>query len=151
MIADSFEHINCYAGLGAGFAAAIAYLQSASLDTIKPGHYPIDGENVYANVVERELTQPATKWEAHDQYADIHLILAGNEQIGCYPRARLAEALVCDTASDCAVTKGLDGVIVPLRVGEFVIALPQDVHMPNIPSPLGTYSKKLIVKIRLDK
>ncbi len=150
MIIDRVENIGCYSKLGASFAAAARFLQSIPLEDIEPGHYDIDGENAYANVIEREITEHTDVWEAHNRYADIHLILEGHEQIGFYPRSRLDEELRFAENSDCAVAEGLKGMLIPLQKGEFVIALPQDVHMPNYPSAEGSYSKKMVLKIKMD-
>lgn len=63
---------------------AFKYLKETNFVNIKPGEYPIDGENVFAKVTETPLRDKSNKggWESHPDYADIHYVLNGKEDIG---------------------------------------------------------------------
>ena len=80
MIVDRLENIGHYACLGPNFAAAVRWLASADLCALEPGTYPIDGENVYATVADNRLERETPAFEAHHLYADIQLILGGEER-----------------------------------------------------------------------
>jgi len=149
MIFDHISNISAYAFLGKNFETAVKYLENTDLASLAAGHYDIDGEKVYANIFERELTQVPTLWEVHKKYADIQLVIAGSEILGCCPLHRLHEQPVFGD-NDCAVFNGLEGTMAELQAGEFIIAMPQDVHQPNCPGKPGPYSKKMVVKVLLE-
>lgn len=150
MIADHLSNWKQYAGLGKNFEAAFRFAQNADPAAIETGRHEIDGENAYAIVVDRELTEVPVLWEMHERYADVHLILDGSETVGCYPISRLQSVPAFDRDTDSAVVEGIEGAMIGLEKGEFVIALPQDVHLPNCPGKGGPYSRKMILKVLLD-
>ena len=150
MIYDHVSNLHQYSALGRHFETAARFVESLDLSAVAAGHYDVDGENVYANVIERELTQAPALWEYHRRYADIHLLLKGDEVVGCLPISRLTDPPAVDEATDCATVGDLSGAMIALRPGEFVIALPQDVHLPNVPREGGGWSKKMIVKVRME-
>ena len=151
MIADHVSHLDQYAVLGRNFETAARFVRETDLNALAPGHYEIDGQRVFANVLDRELEQAPPAWEVHAKYADIHLILEGAEEIGCFPLHRLPQPPVMDEEGDCALISGLEGVLVPLQAGEFLICLPQDVHLPNVPHGKTSRSKKLILKVLMEE
>lgn len=151
MVTDHVSTLKQYAGLGKNFETAIRYVEGLNPDTVEAGHYEIDGERVYANVFDRDLTQMPVTWEMHQKYADIHLVLSGSEVIGYYPLTRLAEVPAFPEDDDNVLMEGLDGTLVPLEAGEFMIALPQDVHLPNCPGKSCAHSKKMVLKVLMDE
>ena len=150
MIYDSIKNLSQYAFLGKNFAKAAKFAEGNDLHAMQAGHYEIDGENLFINVLDRELTQMPTTWEVHGRYADIQLLIEGSEAIGTYPVSRLAEKPVIDEEKDCALFEDLDGSLTELEPDEFIIALPQDIHKPNCPGSKGSHSKKMIFKVLLD-
>ena len=86
MIYDSLENIAQYKNLGKNYAKAVEFLQRKDLRSFEEGKYEIDGKKVYATV-SRYKTQDweGTKWEAHRNYADIQVVLEGEEIIGYEP------------------------------------------------------------------
>ena len=151
MIYDSIKNLSQYAFLGKNFAKAAKFAEENDLHAMQAGHYEIDGENLFINVLDRELTQMPTTWEVHGRYADIQLLLEGNEVIGVCPLSRLAETPVIDAEQDCALFEDLDGSLTELAPGEFIIALPQDIHKPNCPGSKSSRSKKMVFKVLLDE
>lgn len=151
MITDHVSHLSQYAALGRNFETAARFVAGLDLDAVAVGHYDVDGERVFANVVERDLVETPARWEFHRRYADIHLLLSGSETIGSTPMSRLSDPPAVDEAADCATLDGLTGVMVDLRPGEFVIVLPQDVHLPNVPGENGPRSKKMILKVLMEE
>ena len=50
--------------------------------SFEKGSHPIDGEDLFVNIVEYETTNAEDRfWEAHRQYLDLHFMLRGPEQI----------------------------------------------------------------------
>lgn len=147
MIIDHISNLKQYDLLGENFPTARRFLETTRLDSLQPGRYEIDGERVFANVVERDLTEMPTTWEMHQKYADIHLILSGSEAFGYYPASRLEAYPTSFGDDDGALLHGLKGSFVALEAGEFLIAMPQDAHLSNCPGAGAAHCKKLILKI----
>ena len=150
MIYDNIKNLFQYASLGSNFEKAAKFAAENNLAAMEAGHYEIDGEKLFINVLDRELVSEPTTWEVHGRYADIQLLLEGSEAIGICPLSRLNELPVIEPESDSAVFENLDGSFTELAPGEFIIALPQDVHKPNCPGSKGSHSKKAIFKVLLD-
>ena len=151
MIFDHISNLGQYAFLGKNFAAAAKFAAENDLEALTPGRDEIDGERLYINVLDRELTAVPETWEVHRRYADIQLLLSGSETIGVCPLRRVRENVSFDEPNDCALFKGLTGELVALQPGEFILVLPQDVHLPNCPGNTGSHSKKAIFKVLLDE
>lgn len=151
MIYDNIKNLSQYAFLGKNFAKAAEFAVENDLAAMQTGHYEIDGENLFINVLDRELTQMPTTWEVHGRYADIQLLLEGSESIGICPISHLAEKPVIDEEKDCTFFEDLDGSLMELSPGEFIIALPQDIHKPNCPGSKSSRSKKMVFKVLLDE
>jgi beta-galactosidase beta subunit len=62
-------------GLGSNFETAVRFLSGRTLDSFVPGKLAIDVEKVYATVREADLTGCTERWEAHNRYADIQILL----------------------------------------------------------------------------
>ena len=82
MIADRLENIGCYRTLSSNFEAAVAFLEKTDLDLLPVGQFEVKGKDVYGFVVDRTLEEEPRQWEIHKKYADIQLVLEGNERIG---------------------------------------------------------------------
>ena len=149
MIYDNIKNLSQYAFLGKNFEKAAKFAAENDLASMKPGHYEIDGETLFINVLDRELNEMPATWEVHGRYADIQLLLEGSEILGMCPLSRLAEPPMVDAEKDCALFEDLEGSFIELAPGEFIIALPQDIHKPNCPGSKGSRSKKMIFKVLL--
>jgi biofilm protein TabA len=145
---DREEFARQYQANPVGWDKAFAYLKETDLSSLKPGKYPIDGEQVYVTVTEgpaKELDK--TKWEAHRLYSDIHYVVKGKEKIGVAPvaAAQLTEAY--DPAKDIMfyTAKGNFYLAEP---GTFLIISPKYAHRPSIKVNGDGSVKKVVVKIR---
>lgn len=150
MIIDNIKYISQYKGLSPNFRTAVEFLQRTCLDELKTGRFEIDGSNVYAIVSDKDLDVVPTDWEMHNKYADIQFVISGCESIGYYPRMKLETEPVFPEGKDGVTMKGVDGVFHELNDGDFMILLPQDVHLPNCPGTKGNHSKKILLKVIVD-
>jgi biofilm protein TabA len=151
MIADTLKNLNSYKGLSNNFKTAIAFILRQDLDRLTPKRFEIDGDKVYGFVVERSLEKKPKYWEAHRMYADIQLLLDGNERIGWRPLAgKEIPAFVYDDQKDIEFFEDLKGVDFDLSEGDFMIFLPQDMHLPDCPVFAGSHSRKLVVKVKIE-
>lgn len=154
MIYDTLENASSYP-FGPAFRKAVEFVKT--LDSSTPdGRYEIDGNKVYAKVMEYETRDGApVKYEVHRNYADLQVLIAGHETVF----VRMAEGLPVQTPynaeKDCEFLTS-DGksadVNVQLFPGYFTLLLPQDAHMGSGSTCLGTCRlKKAVVKIALDE
>ena len=88
------------------------------------------------------------RWEAHRKYIDVQYVLSGSEHFGYAPLERLS-SVAYDEAKDFHELKG-EGDFLQVPAGTFMVLFPQDAHMPGIAGPGARFTKKIVVKIRLD-
>lgn len=128
---------------------AFAYLKEANLTGLKPGKYPIDGDNVYALVTEGPARSADTaKWEDHQQYIDIHHVITGKENMGLAPLTTATVITPYDSGKDIGFYKA-KGTFYESGNKVFFIAFPKDVHLPGIKidgnnDPI----KKIVIKVK---
>ena len=148
MIFDSTANATLYLSLNERFEKAFAYLIKTDLVAAEPGNYEIDGENIYAIVMERELKKAdEALLEVHDRYIDIQLVAVGSESFGWRDRHTCASPRgEMDTAKDILFYDDRPKSVVTLTAGQFAIFFPGDAHAPLIGE--GTV-KKCVVKVRV--
>lgn len=148
MIVDHISNRAFYYSLGDDYKKALDFFASVESRPFDKADIVIPGTDILVKARPMS-TKPAEKcaFEAHRLYADIHFVAYGEERIG-YADIRNMRVLSYDAAKDAAAVEGT-GDLVLLRPGYFLIALPQDAHMPCVapaaPAPLG----KMIAKIRI--
>ena len=146
---DYVEFAKQYHANKAYWDKAFAFMKDKGLETIAPGKYPIDGDNVYANITyapSKEFEQSA--WESHRHYIDLQYVIKGKEKIGVSPLADATVTKPYDDAHDGAnyTAEGKYHIATPK---EFFLFFPNDVHRPNIKVPGYDTVKKLVIKIRV--
>lgn len=149
MIVDHIRNRSRYYGLGERFSQALDALaeykpdgNSGKLDI------PVEGDNVYIKV-RPTLTRPAEQcaFEAHRDFADIHFVPEGAEKIG-YADIKSMKIISYDTEKDMYALEG-EGELITLRGGYFMIAFPDDAHMPCVCAGEPLAISKLIAKVRV--
>jgi YhcH/YjgK/YiaL family protein len=149
MITDHLANGHRYAALGARLAQAFAFLQRPDLLALADGRYDIDGDALYALVQRYTSKLPGQgRWEAHQRYADLQLVAAGREQMGCGAMARFTRGTY-DPAKDIEFLTG-DGDFVLLGAGDFIVLWPGEVHMPGMAAGEPGEVTKVVIKIRMD-
>ena len=148
MILDDLKNAAQYHGLGARFEKGLRWLVDNDVAGMAPERYDIDGDDVYVMVQEYDSKPKADGfWEAHRQYADIQLVVAGAEHMG-YAATPTLTAGDYDDSRDFLPLDG-DGMFVELRAGTFMVLWPQDAHMPGMAIDASAPVKKAVVKVRL--
>ena len=127
---------------------AFVFLRNQDLQSLAPGRYPIDGDQVFAIVTQNPTKDfDSTQWESHRDYTDLHYVVAGEEIIGVSPPGNLTITKPYDAAKDIVNYSG-KGEMYPAKPGTFFIFFPSDAHRPAI-SPGGhAADKKIVIKIR---
>ncbi|MDR1226409.1 MAG: YhcH/YjgK/YiaL family protein [Prevotellaceae bacterium] len=147
MIVDSLSNAKKYFSLNPHFEKAFNFLARQDLKNIAEGKYEIDGANVFATVMVREgLAPEAAKFEAHDSYVDIQLVLDGKEGFGWSRRAdckNVKDAYNAD--KDIIFFADKPDTYVETKPGQMAIFFPEDAHAPLVGSG---QIKKMVVKVR---
>jgi len=149
MIADAIINAAIYHKLSPNFKKAFEFLQQADLNAFPPGKHAIDGDNVFMILSEytTKLLSDA-RWEAHRVYADIQLLLAGEEKIGYAPLEAMKITEEYNPEKDILFLSG-DGDYTTIKPGVFAVFFPHDAHQPCVATGSTQGVKKLVVKVRM--
>jgi len=130
---------------------AFAYLKETNLETIAPGKYPIDGDNVFASVTENKTKDfKDTKYESHVKYIDLQCVIKGEEKMGKVAVSKAINTSPYDPAKDLALYTSEDGTFYEATPGVFFLFFSQDAHRPNIKVEGFDSDKKIVIKIKAD-
>ncbi len=149
MILDSISNAELYYSVSPRLAKAFAYIQSTDLNALEAGRHEIDGDEIFINIMERELKTPSdAKLEVHNNYADIQIVVSGEQEgFGYLERCKLCDPIdEFNTAKDIQLFNDTPQTIYYIRPGQFTLLLPEDGHAPLIGE--GTV-KKAVVKVKL--
>jgi len=148
MIIDSLSNAEKYTGLHKNFSKAFEFIKAKDLNSIEPGKYPIEGDELHASVSLKDGVKAGeAKFEAHNHYIDIQVCPSGSEQMGWRPRKDCVNPKTAyDPDKDVTFFNDKPETYFELHAGEFAIFFPDDVHAPMIgEGPI----KKLVVKVRM--
>jgi YhcH/YjgK/YiaL family protein len=158
MITSSIPHLHQYRIISPHFAKAIDYALNTDLAPMQPGKYDIDGDNAFAVVNEYMTKQPdECDPESHRQYADIQIVIAGEEKFGYMPLTDQEPSIPFKEDNDVAFyslpgdTGGGDGHLNYIRLypGQFIIFFPSDIHQPELFTLRPALVKKVVIKVKV--
>ena len=148
MIIDTSDNLGRYVGLNALFADVVEFIKNKDLESMEPGKYVINGNDLFVNIdIAKGKTQAEAVLETHREMIDIQIPLDGPETYGYTPLCDLpeyeynAEKDITKYGNTAAQT------YVTLKPGQMVIFFPQDGHAPCI-SDKETI-KKAIFKVKV--
>jgi biofilm protein TabA len=146
MILDVLDNSDRYLALHKGFIKAFAFLRRADLKDLPMGRYEVDGDRVYAMVAtEAGRRKEDALLEAHEQYIDIQLVLAGVDEMGWKATLTCTQPSgAYDREADVRFFADAPDAWIATHPGAFVIFFPEDGHMPLISSAA---IHKVVVKI----
>jgi YhcH/YjgK/YiaL family protein len=150
MILDRIADSSTYP-FGSPWSEAFDFIASLA-PTAEPGRHELRGDDMYATVTRYETRpRPEGTFEAHRDYVDIQVLLAGCECIEWAPVECLTAATPYDAGKDVELYRPPESATASLTLapGRFAVFFPQDAHMPSL-SPGGerTPVTKVVVKIR---
>jgi YhcH/YjgK/YiaL family protein len=148
MILDKIENCELYFKLGTRIQQAFEYLRNLDFSDLKAGKYHIDGDRLFALVIEYE-TKKADEclMEAHRKYLDLQYMYKGSEKIGYLLFDNQEIIKNYDSEGDYALYNQTNHSLFSFNAGSFVIFYPNDLHMPNIMLTEPEKIKKIVVKI----
>jgi YhcH/YjgK/YiaL family protein len=107
------------------------------------------GEGVFA-LEQAYVSKPREqgRWEGHERYADVQVVVAGRELMGVREASALTRVEDLRAERDLMFFAEVDGGSW-LRVGEGELAVffPADGHMPSIADGLPSLVRKTVVKV----
>lgn len=150
MIYTDMEKLNRYLGMEKNLDTAFHYLMEKGTADLTPGANEVDGERVFINRFSY-MTVPEAQaaFEAHMKYADIHLVLEGEEYIGVTPLKNL-DILDTDEENDNINCNGHVENKIYMRPGKILIVFPEDAHKVKIASDSPVKVEKAVVKVKVD-
>ncbi len=147
MIYTEISKLGNYRGIGSYLDLAIEYLLSHPLDEIGAGHYEIDGTKVYMNVFDYEtIPEEECFFEAHENYADIHMTVVGEELVGVSDISKVTVKSL-DRNADLMEIEGPIEHYIKLSPGKALITLPEDAHKVKLSAGRPAPVKKAVVKV----
>ena len=147
MIYTKRDRLARYKGISAPMDTAIDYLAAADLSKLEMGRNTVDGDNVYINRFNyTTMPEADAAWEGHKVYADIHVVLEGEERIGVTDAASL-KAGEYDEAGDFIPFEGPVDSWVTMRPGDILVVFPEDVHMVKVQLNGPSEVKKAVFKV----
>ena len=148
MIYTKKENLNRYLGLSAEMDTAIRYLHSADLRSLVKGRNEIDGDKVFVNRFDYQtMPQEQAIWEGHIRYADIHVLLSGNEKIGVTNINLLTET-VRKPDEDFVGFEGSVQSWFPMSTEDILIVFPEDIHMVKVMDGESITVEKACFKVK---
>lgn len=151
MLVASIENAEAHDYLSERLKKAYVFLRENDLGALSCGCHDIDGEDVFANVMEYDtVPAEAKKLEAHKLYYDVQCVASGIERVEVAPVEGLACAKEYDEADDYALFESpMPATSVVLHAGEIAVLPPEDAHKPGcIAEGAPVHVKKVVVKVR---
>ena len=143
------DQLSRYCGISAPLDTAIAYLATADLKQLTKGRNEVDGDNVFINRFDyTTMPESEAAWEGHRGYADIHVVLEGEERIGVTDAGSLT-AGEYDAAGDFIPYEGPVDAWVAMRPGDILVVFPEDVHMVKVQRGGPSAVKKAVFKVKV--
>jgi len=153
MILDKIENAQTYKSLGGNFARAFNVITSTDFSKLPDGRHDVDGDDLFF-IVNRYQTKPLEecRLETHKKYADIQYMISGEEIFGYCP---LSEKLECvqeyDKETDLEFfAQTPNDLHINFGSGMFIIAFPEDAHMPCAELRGIKDIFKIVFKVQID-
>lgn len=148
MIFDTLAHIDQYKTIHPGLYKALTILRDTDFSKMEDGRVEVDGTNLYYMLQSYETKPVNDTPEAHKAYADIQMILAGQEKMGYGHLEDVTEEVKAFPEQDCWLYHGpMQHVVV--TPGTFVVFFPGDAHAPGMAVENPEAVRKCVVKVKL--
>lgn len=147
MIVTQLQDVGHYRGLHPYLDQAIDFLLTQDMSSLGSGQYLINEDKVFCFVQENQLNQELDeRFEYHERYADIHLLLAGQELVRY---GQIVEEVVqdYDETNDIGFVRCHLTTPIHLTEGSLAIFLPNEPHQPNLYDQVGESVRKCVVKV----
>lgn len=147
MIFDKIANISRYCGLNPNLDLAFEHIEK-HLDKM-PNHIDLNGTDVYGNVFTYDTVPDEDSFfEAHAEFADIHIMRAGIERIAV---SDISVLEIDEAHSDCDfwAMHGPEEVSIVLSPGSFLVVLPGDAHKLKMQIEESAAVTKSVFKVKM--
>lgn len=151
MIYGTWKDLERYRGLYRSLDVLIDWSRDHDFRTLPVGSHPIDGERVYANVMEATTRDAAdASFETHYRYMDVQVDVEGREAFQV-AAGQTTPVAAYDEADDFELVDCADALCGDLAHGAFVLFMAGEPHKPTLlygadgPAPVRKICFKLIV------
>ncbi len=151
MIIDRLSNADLYRNVHPGLGKALDWLRSTDLASLPLGNTAIDGDAMYAIVVEQiPRDRNDSVLEAHRNCWDVVYVAEGEERMGWVSLAEAVESVPYEVERDVTFYADKGTSFVRVLAGYFTIFGPEDVHMPTVAPEEGPTGRvrKIVVKVR---
>lgn len=153
MIFSKLDGKDTYAAYPEAIRKALDYLRTVDLMSLPLGRHPIDGDRMFANVMDM-TTHPfeGSHPEVHRKYIDLMYWPEGGEKIGVAPYLGSEPVYQANPEGDISLLESVENEsILVATAGCFGIFFPWDAHRPALmlgDSPAT--SRKCVIKISME-
>ncbi|PNY20338.1 YhcH/YjgK/YiaL family protein [Streptococcus parauberis] len=150
MIIDKLSQLANYKHLNSNLDAAIQFIQNTNLNTISFGKHEILGNDIFMNSMEvTTIKNHDSNFEYHEAYADIHIVIEGEEQIfyGIGQEKKIKDFQQID---DIGFSSFKRYSVIDLIPGYFTIFFPKESHQPGQQLGNDKHIKKVVVKVLMN-
>lgn len=147
MITDKLENIDIYYNIP---ISAKDFIKSLTKDA-ELGRLNLS-DDIYVNIETYKTKMPAdAKFEAHNKYIDIQILLMGNELISYTDKSILTVKTPYNEEKDITFYSEVvnDYSYIRLDGSNFVMLFPHEAHAPQICDKIPSDVKKVVVKIKV--
>jgi len=129
---------------------AFQFLSEQDLRTLELGRHELEGADLYVNVDEYvSRNEEEVMFEAHKKYADIQVLVSGEERMGVLPLDSTAITVPYNEEKDI-VFLSADAENYRIAVpGRFFMFFPDDAHRPTVKTTENMPVRKIVVKVRI--
>lgn len=149
MIYTDAKKLGRYLGISQNLDTAINYLRTHDLARLATGRNEVDGDNVYINRFDyTTIDETDAFYEAHLNYADIHILLSGEEIIKIADVNALKE-FERDEATDYIGFHGEAQSSCEMSCHKVLVVFPEDAHMVKLKLHEASLVQKVVVKVKM--
>lgn len=150
MIYDTIEHLADYLPIMPQLAEVIKILQQPDFMQKPAGRYETNNPAVRFNIDEYQTVLEPKQFEFHQQYADVQIVLQGQEIHHTALRDDVLAVKNFDKERDIAFFDSLPIGEYLLQQGRFCIYFPNEPHRSQLATDEPAAVKKVVFKVRLN-
>lgn len=151
MVYDRISHLANYQKLLPNLSKLVEYLDTHSAGDLPLGEHRIDDDLILKvkEYIPREKED--ARWESHRVFADVQYVVRGHELMGISHKQDMQPMDEYNAVSDSIhYDKKHQGIDFPLTEGNFMLLMPDDIHMPSLSDSDGRDAVfKIIAKVRI--
>jgi YhcH/YjgK/YiaL family protein len=133
---------------------ALDFLRTTPLAELAPGQYPIEGRDIYAQVIDLQTADPATlQPEVHRNVIDVQFLVSGEERIGfAIDTGNNRVATQWNAERDIQFYHDMENeVALVMHPGNYAVFFPHDVHRPAGFVGQSAPIRKVVVKVAMSR